>query len=209
MRKMAEKEQNEISEESLSLNAEKQKEFEEKSRKKKKKEEDDLTPGIVYVGHIPHGFYEREMRGFFSQFGTVNRLRLSRSKKTGGSKGYAFVEFACDEVAKIVAETMNNYMMFGRLLKCNVVSKEKIHPRLWAGCNRRFRSKLSGPTNTDIHNKPRSLKQNAKRIGKLVAKEGRKRAKLEELGIDYSFPGYKAMAGERKQKSKHIKFEEA
>lgn len=41
--------------------------------------------------------------------------------QTGGSKGYAFVEFACDEVAKIVAETMNNYMMFGRLLKCTTV----------------------------------------------------------------------------------------
>ena len=40
-----------------------------------------MIPGVVYVGHIPHGFYEDEMRGFFSQFGTVNRLRLSRSKK--------------------------------------------------------------------------------------------------------------------------------
>ena len=40
-----------------------------------------MTPGVLYVGHIPHGFYEHEMRGFFSQFGTVNRLRLSRSKK--------------------------------------------------------------------------------------------------------------------------------
>lgn len=40
------------------------------------------------------------------------------SKQTARSKGYAFVEFASDEVAKIVAETMHNYMMFGRLLKC-------------------------------------------------------------------------------------------
>ena len=40
-----------------------------------------MTPGVLYVGHIPHGFYEHEMRSFFSQFGTVNRLRLSRSKK--------------------------------------------------------------------------------------------------------------------------------
>ena len=38
--------------------------------------------------------------------------------QTARSKGYAFVEFACDEVAKIVAETMHNYMMFGKLLKC-------------------------------------------------------------------------------------------
>jgi hypothetical protein len=38
---------------------------------------------VVYLGHIPHGFYEDQMRGFFNQFGDVLRLRLSRSKKTG------------------------------------------------------------------------------------------------------------------------------
>ena len=36
---------------------------------------------MVYVGHIPHGFYEKEMKDFFSQFGTVKRLRLSRSRE--------------------------------------------------------------------------------------------------------------------------------
>lgn len=38
---------------------------------------------ILYLGHVPHGFYEVQMRGFFSQFGNVNHVRLSRSKKTG------------------------------------------------------------------------------------------------------------------------------
>ena len=38
-------------------------------------------PGVVYVGHIPHGFFEEQMRKYFSQFGTVTRLKLSRSKK--------------------------------------------------------------------------------------------------------------------------------
>ena len=36
---------------------------------------------IVYLGHIPHGFYEEQMRGFFSQFGTLGRVRLVRNKK--------------------------------------------------------------------------------------------------------------------------------
>lgn len=44
--------------------------------------------------------------------------------QTGGSKGYAFVEFECDEVAKIVAETMNNYLMGERLIKCEYWSVE-------------------------------------------------------------------------------------
>lgn len=42
--------------------------------------------------------------------------------QTGGSKGYAFVEFDCVEVAKIVAETMNNYLMGERLIKCEYQS---------------------------------------------------------------------------------------
>ena len=36
---------------------------------------------VVYLGHIPHGFYEEQMKGFFSQFGTVTRLRLARNRK--------------------------------------------------------------------------------------------------------------------------------
>ena len=194
--------------ESLALDVDKQKEFEKKIDEMKDKTKDEMTPGVLYVGHIPHGFYEHEMRGFFSQFGTVNRLRLSRSKKTGGSKGYAFIEFACDDVAKIVAETMNNYMMFGRLLKCNVVPPEKIHPRLWVGSNRKFRAKPYGPTNTDKHNKPRNIKQHAKQVSNLVAKEEKKRAKLKELDVHYHFPGYAAEAGNHKHRPKHTKFDE-
>ena len=48
---------------------------------------------VVYIGHVPHGFYEDQMKSYFSQFGEVTRLRLSRSKKTGKSKHFAFVEF--------------------------------------------------------------------------------------------------------------------
>jgi len=50
------------------------------------------------VGHIPHGFYEAAMGGFFGQFGKILNLRLSRSKKTGRSKGYGFIEFEDEEV---------------------------------------------------------------------------------------------------------------
>ncbi len=50
--------------------------------------------------------------------------------QTARSKGYAFVEFACDEVAKIVAETMHNYMMFGRLLKCEYTCSHTKEPEI-------------------------------------------------------------------------------
>ncbi|XP_011704786.1 PREDICTED: MKI67 FHA domain-interacting nucleolar phosphoprotein-like, partial [Wasmannia auropunctata] len=37
--------------------------------------------GIVYVGHIPHGFYEEQMKEYFQQFGNITRLRVARSKR--------------------------------------------------------------------------------------------------------------------------------
>lgn len=61
------------------------------------------------------------MQGYFSQFGDVKQLRLSRNKKTGASKHYAFIEFESEDVAKIVAETMDNYLLFGKLLQCKYI----------------------------------------------------------------------------------------
>lgn len=40
-----------------------------------------IKRGVVYLGHLPHGFYEEELRGFFSQFGKVVRVKVSRSRK--------------------------------------------------------------------------------------------------------------------------------
>ena len=57
--------------------------------------------GVIYISHVPHGFYEKQMREFFGQFGTVTNLRLGRSKRTGKSCGFAFVEFKFGEVAKV------------------------------------------------------------------------------------------------------------
>ncbi|KAF8199520.1 hypothetical protein BJ912DRAFT_921932 [Pholiota molesta] len=58
-------------------------------------------------------FLRRSIKAYFSQFGTVTRLRVSRNKKncikTGKSKHYGFIEFDSSAVAQIVAETMDNY----------------------------------------------------------------------------------------------------
>lgn len=99
----------------------------------------DEGPGVVYVGRIPHGFYEHEMRQYFSQFGDISRLRLARNKKTGSSRHWAFIEFKSTSVANIVAGTMDNYLMFNHILKCKVVPKEQLHEDIWKGANKRFK----------------------------------------------------------------------
>lgn len=70
----------------------------------------------MYLGHLPHGFYEMEIKSYFSQFGRVTNVKVCRSSITGAPKGYGYVEFLHPEVAKLAAETMNNYVMFKKRL---------------------------------------------------------------------------------------------
>lgn len=72
-------------------------------------------------GRIPWGFYEPQMWEFFSQFGEVKRLKLLRSRKTGRSKGTAFLDFGDPVVAQIVADTMDKYVTLGETMNCKVV----------------------------------------------------------------------------------------
>jgi nucleolar protein 15 len=95
--------------------------------------------GVMYVGRLPNGFFEHELRAYFSQFGEVTRLRVSRNRRTGASKGYAFIEFAEAEVCEIAAKTMDHYLLFGHILKCKVIPTESVPDGLWKGANRRFK----------------------------------------------------------------------
>ncbi|KAG8954144.1 hypothetical protein FRC04_000364 [Tulasnella sp. 424] len=141
--------------------------------------------GVIYLGHVPHGFYEDEMRGFLSQFGDISRLRLSRSPKTGRSRGYAFIEFASKSVAEIVADVMNNYLLFGRLLVCKIVPPEDVHPNTWLGANKKWRMPAQNHKARRTQNKPRDEVEQAKAEKRLLKRQDARAKKLKEMGIDY------------------------
>jgi hypothetical protein len=45
------------------------------------KKQEKLTPGVIFVGHLPPALQENQIRAYFSQFGAITRFRLSRSKR--------------------------------------------------------------------------------------------------------------------------------
>lgn len=113
----------------------------------------DDRPRVLYIGHVPHGFYEDQMRAYFGQFGEVTRLRLSRNKKTGRSKHYAYVEFKHPEVAEIVAESMDNYLLFESVIKVRLMTNDECHPELWKGANRKFKTVPWQKKAADVHDR--------------------------------------------------------
>lgn len=164
-----------------------------KAKKEAKKASGDERPGVVYVGRIPHGFYEHEMRQYFSQFGEITRLRLSRNKRTGASKHFAFVEFSDESTAEIVAKTMDNYLLFGHILRCKVVPPERVHKDLWKGANRRFKivpwAKMVGKELA----KPIAQSGWERRVKKENKRRAVKAAKLKEMGYEFEPPALKAV----------------
>lgn len=174
-----------------------------KQRKAIKQAEDapkSNVPGVIYVGRVPRGFFEPQMKKYFSQFGKVNKLRLSRNKKTGASKHYAFVEFQSQEVADIVARTMNNYLLFGHILKVHLIPTEQVHPDLFKGATERFK--------VDPRNKKAGLEMERgverSQWEKRVANEDKRRAeKAKELkeifGYEYVAPTLKTVDSVPKQ----------
>ncbi|KAL5525754.1 hypothetical protein ACEPAG_7091 [Sanghuangporus baumii] len=154
--------------------------------------------GVIYIGRIPHGFYEDQMRAYFSQFGDVTRLRLSRNKKTGRSKHYAFIEFKSVAVAQIVAETMDNYLLMGHLLQCKLVPKEEVHPELWIGSNRKFRKVPMARLERLQQNKTRTDAQKKKIERRLLKRQEQKKRKLEALGIDYDMAPFSSSKKNKK-----------
>ncbi|CAD6574023.1 MAG: hypothetical protein TREMPRED_000991 [Tremellales sp. Tagirdzhanova-0007] len=157
----------------------------EQAQKKK-----DGRRGTLYLGRIPHGFYEEEMREYFGQFGEVTRLRLARNRKTGASKHYAYIEMSSRTVADIVADTMNNYLLKGHLLQCRVIPADEVHPQLWVGANKTFHKVPRARLEKMHHERLRTDEERVAADKGLLEKQEERRRKIRESGIDYEFEGH-------------------
>lgn len=165
---------------------------------------------VIYLGHIPPAFEETQILEFLSQFGNITNLKLSRSKRTGNSRGYGFVEFQEKDVAAIVANTMSGYFLLGeRRLVCHVVPQDKIHPNLFSSSKRNLLANKIGNSDSRIQywqnknreqvNGTKSADSLKKITERLLNRENAKRKKLAKLGIEYDFPGYAASVEKEKE----------
>lgn len=142
--------------------------------------------GVLYVGRLPKSVDESGLKRYFKQFGDVLRARVSRNKVTGASRHYAFVEFKDKEVAKVAAETMDNYLLLGHLLKVSVIEnpKENLFP---AKMNLSFREVDWRSKKYDEFHERKTLEQWEELQKKFDQEKKDKAAELAAAGIVYTF----------------------
>ena len=157
------------------------------SRKKTKADE----TGILYIGRIPHGFYEEEMTSYFTQFGTILNLRMSRSKKTGRSRHYAFIEFADREVAEIVAQTMHNYLIASHLLQVILLTPEEVQKKggadLFKGADKKFKAVPWAQIAKDRVESAKTKEQWQEVEKREKKRRSTQNKRIKEAGIDYEY----------------------
>lgn len=134
---------------------------------------------VIKLNNIPHGFYEDQMRKYFSQFGKIKNVLLIRSKKTHNSRGFGFVEFTLPQVAKAAAEAMHNYLFFNQVLKCRQMDKNDLPKNL-------FKTSYKGPTTVQLdkarHNTDkRDIKKMEKHYNRIIESQ----ESLAKLGIKF------------------------
>lgn len=145
------------------------------------------SSSVIYLGHLPHGFFEPQLKKFFMQFGIVRKLKLFRSPKTGGSRGFAFLQFESPDTAQTVADAMHGYFLHDRQLVAHVVPSGKHHEGMWKMKKPTEEMLVEAGKEEESEKKadPESVKKAHEALLKRMAE---KQNKLDAAGIDFQIP---------------------
>jgi cold-inducible RNA-binding protein len=71
----------------------------------------------LYVGNLSYSTSEEELRGLFSQAGTVVDIHLPTDRQTGQPRGFGFIEMASQEEGQKAIQMFDGYTLGERQLR--------------------------------------------------------------------------------------------
>ncbi len=83
----------------------------------------------IYVGNIPRGVTENELRELFQAFGEITSTSVIKDKFSGESRGFGFVEMPNKEEAQKALAALNGKDFKGRPLTVNEARPRTDKPR--------------------------------------------------------------------------------
>lgn len=109
------------------------------NRRSKKKRPKCLKPGYsnkFFVGGIHARVDETNLTDYFSQFGRITKIELIKNKKTGLSKGYAFITCESDRVAELI-KGAEEHFLWGRKMDIGIAADKTQSKELKEGLKQR------------------------------------------------------------------------
>lgn len=99
------------------------------------KENTRIMANTLYVGNLPYGTTDDQLKSLFSQAGAVASASVIADKFTGRSKGFGFVEMGSEAEAQKAVEQLNGYELEGRALKVSEARPREERPARFGGGN--------------------------------------------------------------------------
>lgn len=87
----------------------------------------------LFVGNLPFGVTETELRELFSPVGEVSQVRLPTDRETGKPRGFAFVDFEERAQAQEAIRRFNQFMFKDRAIAVNEAVARDARPKPGAG----------------------------------------------------------------------------
>jgi cold-inducible RNA-binding protein len=79
----------------------------------------------LYVGNIPFGASEEDLKKLFSEAGTVQSVKIVTNAYSGRPRGFGFVEMASEEDATKAISMLNGKTLMDRALIVNEARPQK------------------------------------------------------------------------------------
>jgi RNA recognition motif-containing protein len=98
----------------------------------------------LFVGNLSYSTTEDNLQTLFSQFGTIESLKVISDSETGRSRGFGFVKMSTDEEAQQAIEGLNGQSCDGRDLKVNLAQPREKRTPGGGGRDRDSSSRRSG-----------------------------------------------------------------
>lgn len=73
----------------------------------------------IYVGNLNIASTEDEIRNLFQAYGAVQAVTILKDRDTGRSRGFAFIEMANDDEARLAISALNGTLFAQQLLSIN------------------------------------------------------------------------------------------
>jgi RNA recognition motif-containing protein len=82
----------------------------------------------IYVGNLPWGIADAELKDFFSNYGTVHSAVVITDRETGRSRGFGFVEMDPGDAENAIREA-DGKDLGGRALRVNEAQERQRRPQ--------------------------------------------------------------------------------
>ena len=77
----------------------------------------------IFVGNLPWGTDDQQLRQDFQSFGTITEARVITDRETGRSRGFGFITYGTPDEAQAAVSSMNGVDVGGRPLTVNLATE--------------------------------------------------------------------------------------